>query len=162
MRLHIGRSEEIMRPILGIFVGFGLLCAMGGDCGGTAEPELTCDTVLCAEGSRCEMLEGKPVCVENEEAPAPTCDDVACGEGERCVLEEVVCVRAPCPAQPVCVRACLSDGDCGEDGFCDLMSYCDPPPACGPEDYCDQVCYGRCAPEAIDNETHDAPAATDG
>jgi len=34
---------------------------------------------------------------------APTCDDVTCGAGEVCELQQVMCIRAPCPPMPVCV-----------------------------------------------------------
>jgi hypothetical protein len=36
---------------------------------------------------------------------APACDELTCPSGERCVLDQVVCVRAPCPPRPVCVPA---------------------------------------------------------
>ncbi len=72
---------------------------------------------------------------------APTCDDVQCGAGEVCELQDVDCVRAPCPPLPVCVPepqvcACYdySEMDFGtckmlmgwavQDGMCRPISGC--------------------------------------
>jgi hypothetical protein len=31
------------------------------------------------------------------------CADLTCAEGEHCELQEVWCIRAPCPPMPTCV-----------------------------------------------------------
>ncbi|MGB3051775.1 MAG: hypothetical protein WBB42_12300 [Polyangiales bacterium] len=55
---------------------------------------------------------GGPVCERNDEGicgwsfrscPPNPCDTFECDPGSSCVLEDVVCVRAPCLPQPVCM-----------------------------------------------------------
>lgn len=108
-----------------------LLCAPNTKCietskGAECLPTLTCATTLCAAGTRCVDTRTGPECRRlsaptcatlqcdpetvcdqtNDGAfcvPTPSCKTVKCGRGAHCELQQVQCVRAPCPAQPICV-----------------------------------------------------------
>jgi hypothetical protein len=74
-------------------------------------------------------------------SPPPSCTDVACAQGEHCELEDVVCITAPCPPQPICVPdspdpdacrgvTCPSGQTCVlEDVVC-IRAPCPPVPVC--------------------------------
>jgi hypothetical protein len=67
-----------------------------------------------------------------------TACDPPCSNGQECVLEQVTCVRAPCPPQPTCVAAGGSGRACGSRalGPCPDGEFCDYPPSaiCGAAD----------------------------
>ncbi len=58
-----------------------------------------CAATLCLEGTYCDDISGQAKCI-----PLPSCKDMLCKPGTHCELQEVQCVRAPCPPQPTCVR----------------------------------------------------------
>ena len=64
--------------------------------------------------------------------------DPPCAVGQQCMLEQVTCVRAPCPAQPTCVGASGTGRACGSRGLgpCPDGEFCDYPPRaiCGAAD----------------------------
>ena len=102
------------------------------------DPEETCATVLCPPDTVCEMLGGHPTC---QAPPAPSCEDVTCQEGSHCELQDVVCVRAPCPPLPTCVAnpvRCDSAADCQDGQVCAEGTWC---PACV---YGDPPCRVAC------------------
>jgi len=73
-----------------------------------------------------------------ESCDTPSCDDVECDAGSHCELEQVVCVRAPCPPIPMCVEnrtnpcallLCPANTVCVEldgDGVCQPIPNRDP------------------------------------
>jgi hypothetical protein len=81
---------------------------VAADAGGNTPPGTptsACAVTLCAAGTTCyETGPGKAECV-----PTPSCDGVSCAKGEHCELQEVQCVRAPCPPQPSCVADPAAD-----------------------------------------------------
>ncbi len=68
----------------------------------------------------------------------PTCDDVTCDEGSTCELQEVQCIRAPCPPVPVCVPSypTCANVRCGGGQVCEMQEVqcirapCPPVPVC--------------------------------
>ncbi len=64
--------------------------------------------------------------------------ELVCDPGSHCELEEVVCVRAPCPPQPTCVEDAPSCDDvtCDPGYRCELQTVecfrapCPPVPVC--------------------------------
>jgi hypothetical protein len=70
--------------------------AAGSD--GSVVPPATCATALCPVGTYCDDISGVARCIK-----MPTCETVTCAKGQHCELDQVVCVRAPCPPLPICV-----------------------------------------------------------
>jgi hypothetical protein len=69
----------------------------GADCGGRC----TCHVLgLCVDGSVWDDSPGVCACVPEVTNP---CAAVLCPQGTRCELQEVQCIRAPCPPQATCV-----------------------------------------------------------
>jgi hypothetical protein len=58
----------------------------------------SCAATLCPVNTYCDDISGRAECL-----PLPSCDGVRCGWGKRCELQQVQCIRAPCPPQPTCV-----------------------------------------------------------
>lgn len=99
----------------------------------------SCDTVLCAPGTRCELkpvqcirapCPAQPSCVPSAEADV--CATVRCKAGTHCEAKEVQCIRAPCPP----IAECVPDGagiPCGKN-TCTGDTFC-----------CNESC-GTCAP----------------
>jgi len=101
---------------------------------------------------------------EAQAIPRPGCD-IPCPEGTRCELDQVVCVRAPCPPIPRCVPVIPVP----KPGRC-AVTYCPPgtrcvevPPfgvrcvpdeggqkcgdnVCGAKEFCCNASCGICAP----------------
>ncbi len=134
------------------------------------EQPTSCAVVLCPVDTYCDDLDGSAACI-----PLPSCEGVSCKEGQHCELQEVQCIRAPCPPQP----ACIDDGDdcdeecgnpcaavlCGEGTQCEVVDVvcvqapccpvaeCKPieepcgDNVCGAGDYCCNESCGICAPE---------------
>ncbi len=69
----------------------------GETCGGIAG-------IACADGLTCVTTATHPDATGTCRAPSPTCANVRCAAGTHCEMVPVTCVRAPCPAQPQCVR----------------------------------------------------------
>jgi hypothetical protein len=85
------------------------------------------------------------------EAAAPTTCDLSCAAGERCVLQEVQCIRAPCPPLPACVAAAAVSCDPAKI-LCKRVQ-----PEC-PEWQVPSVsgtCYGPCVPVETCACTHE-------
>ena len=84
-----------------------------------------CATVRCANGFRCEVFDGEAFC-----DPDCSLNNGGCLSNQTCRLEDVVCVRAPCPP----VRICEDRDPCATvrcaNGFrCkvfDGRAFCDP------------------------------------
>ncbi|KAK7108469.1 hypothetical protein V1264_016205 [Littorina saxatilis] len=62
-----------------------------------------CDSDADCDGSKkcCKGCNGCGKCYEPPKPPS--CDDKDCKPGYECVMNQVLCVRAPCPAIPTCV-----------------------------------------------------------
>jgi len=58
----------------------------------------SCAAALCPIDTYCDDISGKVECI-----PLPSCNTVKCSAGHHCELQDVVCVRAPCPPLPACV-----------------------------------------------------------
>ena len=58
-----------------------------------------CSGFPCPNGSQCQIYEptGEPFC-----EPSCDLDNGGCADDETCSLEEVTCVRAPCPPVVKC------------------------------------------------------------
>ena len=58
-----------------------------------------CAAVQCLKGSRCEVFEptGEPFCT-----PSCAIDNGGCPDGQICTIQDVTCVRAPCPNAVKC------------------------------------------------------------
>ncbi|KAK7108362.1 whey acidic protein-like [Littorina saxatilis] len=117
----------------------------------------SCAATLCPRGTICTEIFDPSTGVVQAQClsqdfgrPRPSCNNVRCGPGQRCVLQQVQCIRAPCPALPFCVRVpvfvtkpgtcprqtltrggrsglcaprCRSDGECpGNDKCCRSFS----------------------------------------
>jgi hypothetical protein len=53
------------------------------------------------------------------------CALVSCAAGTHCVLEQVVCIQAPCPPMPTCVKDTAPGTDCTVPADCRLFdNYC--------------------------------------
>jgi hypothetical protein len=59
---------------------------------------ITCAVVLCPTGTYCDDISGVAECI-----PLPSCNTVKCSAGYHCELQQVQCIRAPCPPHPTCV-----------------------------------------------------------
>jgi hypothetical protein len=66
-------------------------------------PAIACPAIACPNGQLKDAT-GCPTCKCNPD-PGPTCATVLCPMGQKCEMQEVKCVAAPCPPQPVCVPA---------------------------------------------------------
>ncbi len=118
------------------------------DSGVIVIPPITCATVLCAAGTYCDDISGQPQCI-----PLPSCATVKCSAGYHCELEQVVCVRAPCPPQPHCVadNADPCGGKCKPNQYCQvtpincITTPCPSPvPQCLPRNPCGCTGKGAC------------------
>ncbi|CAM9947792.1 unnamed protein product [Scytosiphon promiscuus] len=74
-------------------------CPRIAECTGT-DPVTSCSDVTCEEYQECLVYEEGTVL--EEAYCADTCASGACGDEQSCSLEEVDCVRAPCPPVAVC------------------------------------------------------------
>jgi hypothetical protein len=105
---------------------------------GIVVPPLTCATVLCAAGTYCDDISGSPQCI-----PLPSCATVRCSAGYHCELEQVQCIRAPCPPLPTCVPNDTTDPcasvKCKAGTHCEVLPItcitapCDPIAQCVPD-----------------------------
>jgi hypothetical protein len=68
--------------------------------GPSTDVSRSCAVVLCGPNTYCDDASGEAKCL-----PSPSCVNHACAPGQRCELQQVQCIRAPCPEQPVCVPA---------------------------------------------------------
>lgn len=110
---------------------------------------ITCATVLCPTGTYCDDISGSPQCL-----PLPSCATVKCSAGNHCELQQVVCVRAPCPPLPQCVPDRDPTDPCG--GKCKpnerclsvpiqcITTPCDPVAQCVPKAACGCTGKGAC------------------
>ncbi len=132
--------------------GEGLVCC-NASCGICAPPDGVCITIACEQGERpchltdcpdgtyCDDVSGEAECLPN-----PSCDAVRCEEGTHCELQEVQCVRAPCPPVPVCV-ADATDGCAALD--CDNCAIVDGEARCLPAE-CPHPCAAvLCGPGTV-------------
>ena len=64
-----------------------------------------CSTIKCQCGHHCEVFKptGEPFC-----APNCSLDNGGCSKGELCTLQQVQCVRAPCPPVVQCLSRCAA------------------------------------------------------
>jgi hypothetical protein len=110
---------------------------------------VTCATVLCPTGTYCDDIGGSPQCL-----PLPSCATVKCSAGYHCELQQVVCVRAPCPPQPQCVPdrdpTDPCGGKCKANERCQVLEIqcittpCDPIAQCVPKTTCGCSGKGAC------------------
>jgi hypothetical protein len=114
------------------------LCKTGTNCvetdrGAQCVPITTCAATLCRAGTTCVETAQGPECVD-----ASSCKGFTCGAGTHCELEAVQCIRAPCPANPICVPdvdACAAVR-CRAGTHCELKQVtcvrapCDPVAEC--------------------------------
>jgi len=97
----------------------------------TCVDDVTCALIDCAEGYYCDDVSGTPACI-----PLPSCDDYDCDDGQVCVLEEVVCVREPCPPLPTCIDDPCAYVRCPRGMHCEveeeqcLIGPCEPSGQC--------------------------------
>lgn len=68
--------------------------------GAPADGARSCAVVLCGPNTYCDDAGGEAKCL-----PSPSCVNHECPDGQRCELQQVQCIRAPCPEQPTCVPA---------------------------------------------------------
>jgi hypothetical protein len=128
----------------------------------------SCAATLCPVNTYCDDISGNAECI-----PLPSCDGVRCEAGQTCELQQVQCIRAPCPPQPACVPAadeeCRNPCEtvrCGFNTHCEAVdvtcikapccptAQCVPntaPQACGNNEcgagtYCCNASCGICAP----------------
>jgi len=84
-----------------------------------------CATILCPNGFRCAVENGESFC-------KPDCDfnNGGCLANQTCRLQDVVCVRAPCPPSRICEDTNLcSTVRCGNGYRCKISNgkaFCDP------------------------------------
>lgn len=71
---------------------------VGGEAVCKANPGASCAATLCPTNTYCDDISGQAVCI-----PLPSCDAESCEAGQHCELQQVQCIRAPCPAIPTCV-----------------------------------------------------------
>jgi hypothetical protein len=80
-----------------------------------------------------------------EDAGSSSCDP-SCGASQHCELVQVTCIRAPCPAQPMCV----ADAPGSARGNCDtsrvLCRIAPPQCAEGQVPSVSGTCFGPCVP----------------
>lgn len=100
-------------------------------------PPIKCSTVLCPAGTYCDDISGVPECIA-----LPSCSTVKCSAGHHCELQQVQCVRAPCPPQPACVPDKEPNPGCDAlkckaGTHCELLECittpCDPVATCVPD-----------------------------
>jgi hypothetical protein len=142
---------------------------------GVVNPPLTCASVLCIVGTTCEETPNGPQCVPTatDAGPGPStcavtlcpvgtyCDDItgtaqcikapscrghSCPRGQHCELQEVQCIRAPCPPFPGCVPddeppvkdpcatvRCKAGTHCEVTPIVCITTPCDPIAECVPD-----------------------------
>lgn len=120
-------------------------CETACDCGPPVDP---CATVRCGQYQECRVDDdsGQAFC-------ADICEGRPCEEGQVCELQDVTCVRSPCPPVAVCV---------------DLPPVCSLPAEVGPCDaaiprwyhnartrQCERFTYGGCGGNDNNFETRD-------
>jgi hypothetical protein len=137
-------------------------------------PAVPCPAIACPNG-HARDANGCPTCRCNDE-PAPTCATVLCPMGQKCELQEVTCVRAPCPPQPVCVPAIPTEPNPCAAALCPQGTVCMPrqvtcvrapcPPVaeCVPQVRCGGIAGIRCpgAGTCEDDPTDTCNPATGG
>jgi len=136
------------------------------DAGPVVTPS-SCKLVLCPPKTYCDDISGQAECIT-----APSCDTVKCSAGHHCELQEVQCIRAPCPPQPSCVPDAVKDPcasvKCAAGTHCEakqvqcIRAPCPPIAECVPDDgigtkcgknscgpgmYCCNASCGTCAPK---------------
>jgi hypothetical protein len=95
----------------------------GAECKPQQEPS-SCALALCPKDTYCDDISGQATCL-----PLPSCDGTKCDEGMHCELQEVTCVRAPCPPQPTCVKdvdPCATIDCAGECKVVKGKPFCSP------------------------------------
>ena len=86
-----------------------------------------CATVRCRAGHRCEVFEptGEAFCT-----PDCSLNNGGCARNEICILQDVLCVRAPCPPVVQCLSPCATVR-CGRGSRCEVdeesgEAFCNP------------------------------------
>lgn len=127
-----------------------VLCAPGTYCidsgkGAQCISRDPCQGFVCPKGEHCSAPADAPLCVPDEEDP---CASVTCQQGEQCVVQQVVCIQAPCPGIPSCVatdcrRTGCSSQICSDQ---DVGSTCEyrPEYACFEKAKCERQPTGEC------------------
>ena len=84
-----------------------------------------CSLILCPNGFRCEVLNGEGFC-----NPDCSLNNGGCLRNQTCRLEDVVCVRAPCPPARICEdRNACATVRCSNGFRCKVskgVAFCDP------------------------------------
>ena len=122
-----------------------VLCIQGTTCqetpeGPTCVPNgsgASCAATLCPVGTYCDDISGTAQCIK-----APSCRGHTCPRGEHCELQEVQCIRAPCPPLPACVPdvtdpcasvRCKAGTHCEVTPIVCITTPCDPIVECVPD-----------------------------
>ncbi|VDN31090.1 unnamed protein product [Cylicostephanus goldi] len=96
-------------------------------------------------GTSCKLIEGKPKCVpeliRRSQEDSNPCASKSCPFGTECKLEQVQCIRAPCPPIAVC-GAPSGYNKCGvNETFRECATKCEP--TCSNKS---PICIEMCAP----------------
>ncbi|MFT3921666.1 MAG: hypothetical protein QM778_03950 [Myxococcales bacterium] len=121
----------------------GTDCVEGPNGAECKKPEATsCATVLCAPNTYCDDIAGQAKCI-----PLPSCEGTSCEKGTHCELNQVTCIRAPCPPQPTCVvdEDPCALADCASGSACTVVDG---------KAVCQSECQNPCLTAKCNKSTH--------
>ncbi|XP_037087164.1 prespore protein Dp87-like [Pollicipes pollicipes] len=143
--------------LLGVVLGLVLLCDSIGRLQAAGHDLDRGCTLPCPNGEHCELEHvdhggyystRSQVCVGDPlpvERPS-SCQNVHCGDLQTCVLQEVICIRAPCYPVPACIPDRCAAVRCGTGTVCVTARRSDSQPACSDFPNCQFTV--RCEPRA--------------
>lgn len=66
-----------------------------------------------------------------EASTSNTCNNTLCPENQKCYMQQVQCIRAPCPPQPRCIDCiCPTGEECSLEQVQCVRAPCPPLPTC--------------------------------